>query len=90
MLSIIFYLLISCAGISAQHIIPIDTSNVKTLRVDPDNAFGASASEAFQSATYIPLETTKESTFGKIDKLEITDEYFIVLDENTNSILFFT
>lgn len=90
MLSIIFYLLISCAVIRAQHIIPIDTSNVKTLRVDPDNAFGASASEAFESATYIPLETTKESTFGKIDKLEVTDEYFIILDENTNSILFFT
>jgi len=79
------------SGVFAQiRTIPIDTSNVKILRVDPDNAFGASASEAFESADYIPLETTKESTFGKIDKLEVTDEYFIIFDENTNSILFFS
>ncbi|RYE37744.1 MAG: 6-bladed beta-propeller, partial [Sphingobacteriales bacterium] len=76
-------------AVNAQRIIPIDTSDVKTLRVDPSNSFGASASEAFDSATYIPLETTKESIFGKIDKLEVTDKYFIILDENTNSILFF-
>ncbi|NRF40944.1 6-bladed beta-propeller [Pedobacter foliorum] len=74
----------------AQKIIPIDTSNVTTLRIDVGNAFGASASEVFESSTYIPLETTKESLFGKIDQLEITDDYFIILDETTNCILFFT
>jgi hypothetical protein len=89
-LGLILCLLGSCTALHAQRVIPIDTSHVKILRVDPDNSFGASASEAFESATYIPLETTKESTFGKIDKLEVTDEYFVILDENTNSILFFT
>ncbi|WP_214225570.1 6-bladed beta-propeller [Pedobacter sp. B4-66] len=74
----------------AQKIIPIDTSNVTTMRIDVGNAFGASASEVFESSTYIPLETTKESLFGRIDHLEITDDYFIILDKTTKCILFFT
>ncbi|WP_214225571.1 6-bladed beta-propeller [Pedobacter sp. B4-66] len=76
-------------GAFAQKVIPIDTSKVMTLRVDPINANGGNASEIFESVTYIPLETTKESTFGKVDQLEITDEYYIILDETTNSILIF-
>jgi hypothetical protein len=88
-LLIIFFLLPLCPALQAQQIIPVDTTHVKTLRIDPGNAYGASASEAFESAAYIPLETTKESTFGKIDKLEVTEDYFIIFDENTNSILFF-
>lgn len=59
------------------------------LRIDPSRAMGASASELFTEIKYIPLETTKESTFGKIDQLEVTDKYFIILDYDTNSILFF-
>ncbi|NRF40945.1 6-bladed beta-propeller [Pedobacter foliorum] len=83
--------LFAIAGFSAfaQKVIPIDTSKVMTLRVDPINANGGNASEVFESVTYIPLETTKESTFGKVDQLEITDEYYIILDKTTNSILIF-
>lgn len=88
-LLITIFLLSLCSVLQAQQIIPVDTSQAKTLRIDPGNAYGASATEAFESATYIPLETTKESTFGKIDKLEVTEDYFIIDDENTNSILFF-
>lgn len=76
--------------ILAQRVIPIDTSMVVELRVDPANSYGGSASEVFESADYIPLETTRESTFGRIDQMEVTDQYFIILDKNTNSILLFT
>jgi len=88
-LLITIFLLSLSVALKAQRIIPVDTINVKTLRIDPGNAYGASASEAFESATYIPLETTKESTFGKIDKLEVTEDHLIIFDENTNAILFF-
>src|SRR3954467_7786076 len=75
--------------LSAQKVISVDTSHVDTLRIDPLNSFGGSASEVFETANYIPLETTKESLFGSIDQLEVTDQYFIILDQNTNCILFF-
>lgn len=73
----------------AQKVIPIDTSKTIELRVDPANAMGGNASEIFESVSYIPLETTKESTFGRIEQLEVTDDRFIILDENTNCILLF-
>lgn len=60
-----------------------------TLRIDPLNARGATASQIFDEVNYIPLETTKESLFGRIDQLEVTDKYFIILDDDTNSILIF-
>ena len=81
---------LSTVTLFAQKVIPVDTSCVTELRVDPFNSYGGTATEVFDSADYIPLETTKESTFGRIDQLEITDQYFIILDQNTNCILFFT
>jgi hypothetical protein len=60
-----------------------------TLRLDPDNSRGGSASQVFDSIEFIPLETTKESLFGSIDQLEVTDSLFIILDIRSNSILFF-
>jgi hypothetical protein len=60
------------------------------LRIDPANAQGGTASQIFDEVNYIPLETTKESLFGKIDQLTVTDKYFVILDgTNTNSILIF-
>jgi len=73
----------------AQKLIPVDTSKTVILRVDPANAMGGNASEIFESVDYIPLETTKESTFGRIEQLEVTADRFIILDENTNCILLF-
>ncbi|WP_285055066.1 6-bladed beta-propeller [Pedobacter ginsengisoli] len=74
---------------NAQKVIPTDTSKTIELRVDPANAMGGNASEIFESVSYIPLETTKESTFGRIEQLEVTEDRFIILDENTNCILLF-
>lgn len=90
-LTICFYLFLQLfysAGYS-QKTIPIDTSKTLTLRVDPANAMGGNASEIFESVAYIPLETTNESTFGRIEQLEVTDDRFVILDENTNCILLF-
>ena len=60
-----------------------------TIRIDPAHARGGTASQIFEKVNFIPLETTKESLFGKIDQLAVTKDYFIILDEQTNSILIF-
>ncbi|MEC5145888.1 6-bladed beta-propeller [Chitinophaga sp. 212800008-4] len=60
-----------------------------TLRIDPEAAIGATTSKLFTAIDYIPLETNKESLFGKIDQLYVTDEYYIILDMDTNAVLFF-
>ncbi|MES2426892.1 MAG: 6-bladed beta-propeller [Bacteroidota bacterium] len=77
-------------SVFAQKIIKVDSSHVQTLRIDPSNATGGNASDFFTEVNYIPLETTKESLFGSISKLEITDDYYIILDYNTHAILIFT
>lgn len=61
----------------------IDSSNVKEIRIDPRQALAEElkASDVFKSIKYLPLETKNESIFGRIDQLEITKDYFIILDE---------
>ncbi|RYE36341.1 MAG: 6-bladed beta-propeller, partial [Sphingobacteriales bacterium] len=85
----IFVISLMSTASYAQKIIPIDTSKKVTIRVDPANTMGGNVSEIFASVDYIPLETTSESTFGRIEQLEVTDDRFIILDENTNCILIF-
>ncbi|TCC90595.1 6-bladed beta-propeller [Pedobacter frigiditerrae] len=62
----------------------------RTFRIDPSDAIGANISQVFSSVNYIPLETTKGSVFGHIKQLEVTEKYFIILDDDTNCILLFT
>jgi hypothetical protein len=76
--------------VCAQKVIPVDTSHCVTLRLDPANAMGGNASDYFEEVNYIPLETTGESEFGSISQLEVTDEYYIIFDQNTKAILLFT
>ncbi|MES2426895.1 MAG: 6-bladed beta-propeller [Bacteroidota bacterium] len=88
-------LVMSCLVIAApyafaQKIIKTDTSHFVTLHVDPSNAMGGNVSDVFSEVNYIPLETTPESTFGSIKQLAVTDKYYIIRDDNTNSVLFFT
>ncbi|GAB3431199.1 6-bladed beta-propeller [Niabella aquatica] len=63
---------------------------VPKIRIDPAQAYGGSASEYFESIEYIPLETTKESTFGEARNILITDSSIVVYDYDTRSTLFFT
>jgi hypothetical protein len=73
--------LLSCTIVTGQQ--------TTTLRIDPDNARGGGVSDVFDSLVYIPLETKRESIFGDIDKLELSDDFFIILDHNTDAIYLF-
>ncbi|MGY4383399.1 hypothetical protein ACVWYN_000418 [Pedobacter sp. UYP24] len=59
------------------------------LRIDPSQAHGATVKDIIDSIIYIPLATSKESLFGKVTQLEVTNDYFIILDRETKCILFF-
>lgn len=66
------------------------SSYSQTIRVDLQNAMGGTVSQLFDSVKYIPLETTKESLFGKIDRMEVIDSFFLISDFlSTQSILIF-
>jgi hypothetical protein len=60
-----------------------------TLRIDPQSARGAKVSQIFDEVTFIPLETTKESIFGRISTLKVLKGYFLVFDYNTKAVLIF-
>ena len=64
-------------------------STPTSLRIDPANARSGTVSQLFDEINYIPLETTKESLFGDIYSLVVTDKYFIIMDVSTTSILLF-
>ncbi|TWI81194.1 6-bladed beta-propeller protein [Lacibacter cauensis] len=61
----------------------------QTLYFDPASAIGAPVSRLFESVTYIPLETTRQSLFGQISHLVVTAQYFIVFDYDTQALYFF-
>ncbi len=61
----------------------------QTLYFDPSSTIGAPVSRVFESVTYIPLQTTKQSLFGQISRLIVTHEYFIVFDYDTQGLYFF-
>jgi hypothetical protein len=63
---------------------------IEKLRINPANAYGGNASENIKTIEYIPLETTKESLFGTVSEILITDSSFIISDQDTKSLLFFT
>lgn len=59
------------------------------IRLDPAASMGGELSSVFKEVRYIPLETTKQSLFGRIDQFVAVDNYFVILDYDTNSILVF-
>ncbi|MCH5600427.1 6-bladed beta-propeller [Niabella ginsengisoli] len=61
----------------------------KELYFEPGFAAGAGVSKVFAEVNYIPLQTTKKSIFGRIRKLIVSDQYFIIWDADTNFIYFF-
>lgn len=77
----IFFILLP-GGIYAQEI--------PKLRIDLDRAYGGAFSDHLDSIEYIPLETSKISEFGFISNLIITDSSFVITDDDTKSILFFS
>ena len=77
-----FIFLCCFSGIYAQPI--------QKLRIDPAQAYGGTVSDYFSAVEYIPLETTKESLFGEIGNMIITNSSYIIQDDDTKSLLFFT
>jgi len=68
----------------------VDSSEMITLRLDPQSARGANVSQVFEEVKFIPLETTKESLFGSIYDLKIVKNQFILFDYDTRAVLIFS
>lgn len=88
-LSSIFICSLFALNIQAQTS-KIDSSEMVTLRIDPETARGVAVSQVFDEVKFIPLETTKESLFGSISGLKVVDEHFVIYDYDTKSVLIFT
>lgn len=59
------------------------------LYFEPSTAIGIPQSRVFDEIKYVPLETKRESLFGRINKLIVTEKYFVILDNDTQAIYFF-
>lgn len=59
------------------------------LYFDPGTATGVPEARIFDEIQYVPLETKRESLFGRISQLIVTDKYFIIYDTDTKAIYFF-
>lgn len=81
---------ILCYGQAMAQVSKVDSSTMVTLRIDPLAARGATVSQFFDEVTFTPLETTKESLFGAIQQLKMTDEHYVVYDWETKAVLIFT
>lgn len=71
-----------------------DSVVFKEIRFDPNSPGytneSVASSDIFESVEFVPLETTSQSVFGQIDQMEITEKYFIILDQRFNTIFLFT
>lgn len=61
----------------------------RKLYFEPSIATGIPQSKIFDEVNYIPLETKRESLFGRINQLIVTEKYFVILDNDTDAIYFF-
>ncbi|ATL46705.1 hypothetical protein COR50_05650 [Chitinophaga caeni] len=59
------------------------------IRIAPNYAMGGKCSELFQSVRYIPLETSKKCIIGRVRKLYVAKDNFIVYDDTRNQIVIF-
>ncbi|PWS27501.1 hypothetical protein DHW03_07820 [Pedobacter yonginense] len=87
-LSSLFVCILFACNVQAQTS-KVDSSEMVTLRIDPDNARGAAVSQIFDEVKFIPLETTKESLFGSISQLRTTKDCYVIYDYDTKSVLIF-
>jgi hypothetical protein len=64
-------------------------SVTEKIRVSPYAAMGGTVSQYIDQIQFVTFESGPRSAFGNIDQLEITDKYYIILDNDTQSILIF-
>lgn len=84
--------MISCksSGIDPTIAIP-DATSILNITIDPKDAIlNKETSEILDSILYLPLETTAESMFADITQMEITPQHYIIWDETSNAIFFFS
>ncbi len=81
-----FFLLASFLGMPCA----LQAQQVPAIRIAPDQAFGGPLSAYFSDFEFIPLETTKESLLGAVDKLVVTDSSYIAGDWDTKCVYFFS
>ncbi len=63
------------------HIITIDRINEDGKEISPK--------EVFKNLEFIPLETTSQSLFARITKMQIVDQYFVIFDKTLNCVVVF-
>jgi len=64
----------------------IDTTSCIELRISPRMALSVDThpEDIFNAVEYLPLESNKKSLFNSIDQLEITEDYYVILDKQTS------
>gem|GEM_PF-540687 len=82
----IFYSIILCLGLCKHSF----GQEVSKIRIDPRMAYGGKVSDYFDQIEYIPLETTRQSLFGDITQMIVTDSSIVISDIDTRSVLFFS
>lgn len=65
------------------------SQGLQKIRINPDQAYGGPVSDYFQDIEYIPLETTKESLFGDVSEMIVTNDSYVIYDWDTKSVFFF-
>ncbi|ACU64045.1 6-bladed beta-propeller [Chitinophaga pinensis] len=66
------------------------SEELTSIRVSPRDAMGGNVADFCDSVRYIPLETKKESIFGFISHLQVSDNYFVFFDYDTKAIYIFS
>ncbi len=82
-------MLVTLLTISCFTLVKAQT-DVTTVRIDPETALGGKVGDFFDEVEFIPLETTKESTFGRISQMKVIDDFYVIGDNETGSILIFS
>ena len=82
----LFLLLLFNVFVQAQ---PPDNRAIDEIRIDPTYARTGAASLFFKEVKFIPLQSTGASFVGKIDKLELHNEQFVILDRESDAISIF-
>jgi hypothetical protein len=84
-------ILLFCIGnfYALSQFAPASPASTTIFRIDPTYARNGAASLFIDSLEFIPLQTNKESYFGRIDKLIVSPHHFIILDRETDAILIF-
>ena len=76
------FFLICCLFCAAQSTKVLDSKDKRIIDLDkakyPDTCF--SASNLYKSAKIIPLETNASCLIGSIDKIQVIDQYILILD----------